>query len=85
MTCSLLINVINPNPVFDQPYMWQLVSQVGRFKEIVEEMTDANQAKMNVNLEEMREEIKSVQVEMKSTVSAIRFELEDVNHNAESP
>jgi hypothetical protein len=61
------------------------VSQVGRFKEIVEEMTDANQAKMNVNLEEMRDEIKSVQVEMKSTVSAIRFELEDVNHNAESP
>jgi hypothetical protein len=35
-------------------------------------MTDANQAKMDVNLKEMREEIKSGQAEMRSTVNAFQ-------------
>jgi hypothetical protein len=39
-------------------------------KEMMEEMMNANQAKMNENLKEMREETKSGQVEMKSILNA---------------
>jgi hypothetical protein len=45
----------------------------------MEEMMNANQAKMNANLKEMREKIKFGQTEMKSVVSAMRSELEYVN------
>jgi NurA-like 5'-3' nuclease len=39
-------------------------------KEMMEEMTNANQAKTKTSLKEMREEIKSGQVEMRSIVNA---------------
>jgi hypothetical protein len=39
-------------------------------KEMMEEMINANQAKMNTNLKEMREEIKSGQANMRSIVNA---------------
>jgi hypothetical protein len=38
--------------------------------------TDANEEWKNVNLREMKEEIKSGQVEMKSTVSAIQEKMD---------
>jgi hypothetical protein len=40
-------------------------------KEMMEEMMNANQAKMKANLKEMREEIKSGQAEMRSIVNAL--------------
>jgi dsDNA-specific endonuclease/ATPase MutS2 len=49
-------------------------------KEMMEGMMNANQAKTNSNLKEMRDEVNSGQAEMKSTVKAILSELGDVNH-----
>jgi hypothetical protein len=39
-------------------------------------MTDANQERMNVNLREMREEVKSRQAEMESRVGAIQEKMD---------
>jgi hypothetical protein len=53
----------------------------GELLKAIKEIMDAQQEKKDVNIKEMREEIKCGQAEMRTTVSAIEEKMEAVIHS----
>jgi acetyl/propionyl-CoA carboxylase alpha subunit len=89
---------MNANRKADQENLQAMIKEINEMKDKIKEgtnanrkadredlteMMNANQAKMNINLKEMRDEIRSGQAEMKSAVCAIQSELEDINHKTQ--